>query len=56
MQLSPPTKVTFWASIVLVVLGVLGKLVSLTLISAFSFWLVLAGFILLAAGNLLRGM
>jgi hypothetical protein len=56
MQLSPPTQVTFWASVILVVLGVLGKFVSLALISALSFWLVLAGFVLLAAGNLLKGM
>lgn len=56
MQFSPPTRVTFWASVILVVLGVLGKLVSLTLLSSLSFWLVLAGFVLLAAGNLLKGM
>jgi hypothetical protein len=56
MRLSPPKQITFWISVILAVLGFLGQRASLPVISEFSFWLVLAGFVVLAAGNLLSGL
>ena len=56
MKLSPPRQVTFWVSVVLAVLGLLGKFVSIPLVSALSFWFVLAGFVLLAAANMSTGL
>ncbi len=48
MKLTPPKQITFWASVVIGVLGVIGKLIpSLPLISANAFWLVVFGFVLL---------
>jgi hypothetical protein len=54
MKLSPPKQVTFWVSIILVVIGVIlfaagkGPIVDLVV--------VLAGFVLLAMGNLVKGL
>lgn len=54
MKLQPPKQITFWVSIILVVIGVIlqaadkGPVVPLVV--------VLAGFVLLAMGNLLKGL
>lgn len=56
MKLQKPKNITFYISVVLAVLGVLGTLVTIPVISGFAFWLVLAGFVLLALGNLLKGL
>lgn len=55
MKLNEPKVITFWIAVILVVIGVI--------VSAFlpngdvyDFWLVLVGFIILAAGNLLKGL
>jgi hypothetical protein len=48
MKLTPPKQVTFWASVVIGLLGITGKLIpSLPLLSENAFWLVLFGFVLL---------
>ena len=56
MKLSRPKQSTFWVSIILVVLGLLGSLGGVAVFSPYSFWLVLAGFIVLALGNLLKDL
>ena len=55
MRLTPPKQVVFWISLILAVLALLGTLVSIPTISAIAFWLALAGYVLLAAGNVLTG-
>lgn len=55
MQLTPPKHWVFWVSVVLAVLGLIGTFVSLPIIGAFSIWFVIAGYVLLALGNLLKG-
>lgn len=55
MKLSPPKHLTFWVAVVVAVLGVLANLVTLPLLSGFSFWLVVIAFVILAAGNLFEG-
>lgn len=55
MSLSEPKQITFWLAIVLAVLGVLGELATIPVISGMAFWLVVLGFIVLAAGNLMKG-
>jgi hypothetical protein len=55
MKLSTPTKLVFWLSTVLGVLGILGNFITLPLIGAYSFWLLAAGFVLLWLGNVLKG-
>ncbi len=56
MKLQKPKNVTFIISLVLAGLGVLGTLVSIPVISGLAFWLVVAGYVLLALGNLLKGL
>ncbi len=57
MRLSPPKQTTFWASVVIGLLGVIGKLIpSLPLVSPYAFWLVVVGFALLVLGNAMTGL
>ena len=56
MKLTPPKQSTFWISLILALLGFLGKIGSLSVISQYSFWLVLAGYVLLALGNATKGL
>ncbi len=55
MKITPPTKIVFWLSTVLAVLGIVGNFVALPLIGGFEFWLVAAGFVLLWLGNAMKG-
>lgn len=56
MTLSPPKKVTFWAAVVIGLVGLVAGVVPIPVVSPFAFWLVVAGFVLLALGNLLEGL
>ena len=57
MKLTPPRQSSFWASITLAVLGVVGHLVpSLPVLSESSFWLVVIGFALLVLANATTGL
>jgi hypothetical protein len=57
MNLTPPKKVTFWFSIILGVLGIVGTFApTLPVIGTLAFWFLLVGFVLLAFGNLLKGL
>lgn len=53
MKLQPPKQITFWVSIILVVIGVIlyaAKMGPVGLV------VVLVGFVILALGNLLKGL
>jgi len=56
MKLSPPKNLTFWIAVLLGVLGFLAKIVSVPILSPFSFWLVFVGFVLLVLGLLVEGL
>ena len=56
MKLSAPKNVTWWIAVVVGVLGILGTLVSIPLVSANAFWFVAVGFVLLALATLLKGL
>ena len=55
MKLSAPKQLTFWVSVALAVLGLLGVLVTIPFVTGAAFWFVLVGFVLLALGCLLTG-
>jgi membrane protein YdbS with pleckstrin-like domain len=55
MKLTPPTKLTFWISVILGLLGLIGTFVSIPFVSAYAFWFVVVGFVLLVAGLLFKG-
>ena len=55
-RLSAPKVVTFWIAVILAVLGVLASQGILAGLSTYAFWLVVAGFVLLALANLLKDL
>lgn len=56
MKLSAPKQITFWIAVALVVIGIIVKLVPSLASSGFSGWLILIGFVVLAAGCLVEGL
>jgi predicted membrane channel-forming protein YqfA (hemolysin III family) len=56
MKLSAPKVVTFWIAVALAVLGLLASQGVLSGLSSYAFWLVVAGFVLLALGNLMKDL
>ncbi|MEO6062146.1 MAG: hypothetical protein ABIQ99_09425 [Thermoflexales bacterium] len=55
-KLSAPRQATFLIAVVLAVLGLLSTLVPIPVLSGYSFWLVVVGFVVLALGNIFDGM
>ena len=56
MKLNAPKNVTWFISLVLVVLGIVGKVASLGFITAYAFWFVAAGAVLLLLATMLKGL
>jgi len=56
LKLSEPKVVTFWIAVVLVVLGILASQGIISGLATYAFWLVVAGFVLLALGNLVKDL
>ena len=56
MSLSAPKMTTFVASLVIVLVGLLAALVSIPALSPYALWIILLGFIVLAAGVAVEGM
>ena len=56
MNLNAPKTVTWWIAVIIGVLGVLGSVVQLPLISTYNFLFVVIGFVLLALATLLKGL
>ncbi|WP_420640984.1 hypothetical protein [Candidatus Leptofilum sp.] len=50
MNLSAPKQVTFIVAVVLAVLGLLGMIIQLGFVTSLAPWLILIGFVVLAAG------
>lgn len=56
MKLSRPKVITFWIAVALAVFGIMGSQGMIPELSSYAFWLVVAGFVLLALGNLLNNL
>jgi len=56
MNLTPPKVITFWIAVILGVLGFLGTFMSIPLVSAYAFWFLFIGFVLLVLGLLVKGL
>jgi hypothetical protein len=56
MKLNAPKNVTWLVAVIFGVLGILGSLVQLPLVSDYSFLFVVIGFVLLALGTYLKGL
>ncbi len=56
MKTNAPKSVVWLIAVIIGVLGILGALVSIPIVSAYAFWLVTIGFIVLALSTVLKGM
>lgn len=56
MKLSKPKVVTFWIAVGLALLGLLASQGIIAGLAAYALWLVVAGFVLLALANLMKGL
>ncbi len=56
MKLTPPKVLTFWIAVVLGLLGFIGTLITIPLVSTYAFWFLFAGFVLLVLGLLVKGL
>jgi hypothetical protein len=56
MELSEPKQITFIVAVVLAVIGLLATLITIPVLSGLAFWILLVGFIVLAVGNLIKGL
>lgn len=55
-RLSAPKVITFWIAVLLALLGVIAVVAPIASLAGYALWLVVAGFVLLALGNLLEGL
>jgi hypothetical protein len=56
MNLSPPTTAVFIISLILAALAVIGKFVPIPFVTDYSFWVAIIAYVILAVGNLFRGV
>ena len=56
MKLSAPKVVTWWIAVVAGVLGILGTFISIPFVSNYTFFLVAAGFVLLALATYFKDL
>jgi hypothetical protein len=54
--LSAPSQVVFLISLALAIIAVLGTLVVIPVATQYAFWIAILGYIVLALGNLMKGM
>ena len=55
-RLSAPTQIVFLISLALALLAVIGLFVTIPFISMYAFWVAIAGYVVLAAGCVLKGI
>jgi hypothetical protein len=56
MKLNAPKVVTFWIAVALAALGLLASQGVISELAGYALWLVVAGFVLLALGTLMRNL
>jgi threonine/homoserine/homoserine lactone efflux protein len=56
MNLSAPKVITFWIAVALALLGVLASQGFISALASYAFFLVVAGFVLLALANLVKDL
>ncbi len=56
MNLSPPSTVVFIVSLILAALAVIGKFAAIPLFTEQGFWVAIVAYVVLAVGNLFRGV
>ena len=56
MNLTPPSTAVFVVSLILAALAVIGKFVQIPFITENDFWVAIVAYVVLAVGNLFRGV
>ena len=56
MNLTPPTTIVFIISLILAALAVIGKFAVIPFITDNGFWVAIVAYVILAVGNLFRGL
>ena len=56
MRLNAPTQVVFIISLILAVLALIGHFIAIPFLTAYAFWIAIIAYVVLAAGNLLKGV
>ncbi|MGE3991714.1 hypothetical protein [Pseudorhodoplanes sp.] len=54
--LSAPSQVIFLVSLALAILALLGALVIIPVITKYAFWIAILAYVVLALGNIMKGM
>ena len=56
MKLNAPTKLVFLISVALAILAVVSTFVAIPVVSAYAFWIAIVAYLVLVAGNVLKGV
>jgi heme/copper-type cytochrome/quinol oxidase subunit 1 len=56
MELSAPKQITWWIALVIGVVGVLASLVTIPVLSAYAFWIVVVALVLLLVATFVPGL
>jgi hypothetical protein len=56
MQLTPPSTAVFVIAVILWALAVVGHLTHIDFVSQYDFWVAVIAFVILAVGNIFRGV
>lgn len=56
MRLNPPKAITFWITLALAVLGVIGTFVPIPFVSALAIWFIAVAYALLALSLIVKGL
>jgi hypothetical protein len=56
MKLSAPKQTTFWIAVVIAAIGLISGLITIPVLSPLALWIVVVGFVVLAAGNMLENL
>jgi hypothetical protein len=54
--LSAPSQVVFLVSLVLAIIAILGALVIIPVVTKYAFWIAVLAYVVLALGNIMKGM
>ncbi|MEN6339637.1 MAG: hypothetical protein ABFD03_05880 [Clostridiaceae bacterium] len=55
-HVNAPKRITFWISLVLGLLGILGTIVTIPFVSVYAVWILAAGWLLLTLGCFVKGL
>jgi EamA domain-containing membrane protein RarD len=56
MMLKAPKSLTFWVAVIVAIIGVIASLVTIPGLSGIALWIVVLGFIILVAGNVIAAL